>query len=318
VIVVDDASTDDSLKVAQSMGATALRLPRNAGPSSARNFGAKHATGDILFFVDADVLVAPGAVKRVVHTFEARPEIAAVFGSYDAEPRASGFVSQYRNLLHHQVHQAGQTAASTFWGACGAIRRSVFEALGGFDQQEFPRCIEDIELGYRLRQAGHRILLDKELQGKHLKRWTLRSMIRTDIYCRAMPWTRLVLQTRRTPDDLNLRDGQRLSVSLLALAICAVTIAPFHPTALFVALAALLCIAALNRALYVFFLRHRGWRFAAGAFGLHLLYFFYGGLTYAYVWVDVQLFGGALTFAAAQGRPRMAGRRPTREPASPL
>ena len=96
-------------------------------------------------------------------------------------------MSQYRNLLHHYVHQRGQIEASTFWGACGAIRRSVFEEVGGFDEERYPRCIEDIELGYRLRRAGHRIVLDKNLQGTHLKKWTLWSVIRTDVCCRAMP-----------------------------------------------------------------------------------------------------------------------------------
>ena len=82
-------------------------------------------------------------------------------------PRLQGVVSQYRNLLHHFVHQHGNSEASTFWAGCGAIRRSVFEEMGGFDEQRFPTpSIEDIELGYRLRQAGHRILLDKACRGR--------------------------------------------------------------------------------------------------------------------------------------------------------
>ena len=137
-------------------------------------------------------------------------------------------MSQYRNLLHHYVHQRGQIEASTFWGACGAIRRSVFEEVGGFDEERYPRCIEDIELGYRLRRAGHRIVLDKNLQGTHLKKWTLWSVIRTDVCCRAMPWTRLILETRSAPDDLNLRDGQRVSVGLVGLACLALLLAPFY------------------------------------------------------------------------------------------
>ena len=57
-------------------------------------------------------------------------------------------VSQYRNLLHHFVHQHGHAEASTFWAGCGAIRRAAFDAVGGFDAARFPRpSIEDIELG---------------------------------------------------------------------------------------------------------------------------------------------------------------------------
>src|SRR5687767_1770649 len=119
IIVVDDASvTDETRVVADRAGVKMLRQDMNAGPSSARNRGAREATGDILFFVDADVVVGPRAVSRVADTLARRPEVAAVFGSYDDEPRAPGLVSQYRNLLHHYVHQHGNVEASTFWGAC--------------------------------------------------------------------------------------------------------------------------------------------------------------------------------------------------------
>ena len=306
IIVVDDASTDDTRLVAAAHeGVRVFQLATNAGPSSARNLGARQAAGDILFFVDADVVIAPGAVQRVLQTFDQHAEIAAVFGSYDDQPRASGLVSQYRNLLHHYVHQRGRAMASTFWGACGAIRRSIFDEIGGFDEKRYPRCIEDIELGYRLRRAGHRILLDKGLQGTHLKKWTLRSVIRTDVYCRAIPWTRLILATNSAPDDLNLKDGQRTSVVLVGLAFLSMLVAPVYPEAIVVSAAALLIVIALNRSLYAFFIRHRGVLFAAGAIWLHLMYFFYGGLTYLYVWCDCRLWGGERTLAMSQGVERL-------------
>jgi GT2 family glycosyltransferase len=301
LIVVDDGSIDDSALVAARLGARVLHLDRNSGPSSARNLGAREATGDILFFVDADVVVAPDAMERVAGTFESSPNTAAVIGSYDENPRAKGLVSEYRNLLHHFVHQHGEPAASTFWSACGAIRRSVFEEVGGFDEQRFPRCIEDIELGYRLRRAGHDILLDKGLQGTHLKRWTLRSMIRTDVCCRAIPWTRLILETKSAPDDLNLRDGQRASVGLLGIAILSLFGALFRPEALVAAVLALLLVLMLNRALYVFLAQRRGWLFAAGSACLHLLYFVYGGLAYLYVWCDCRLWRGEHSLTLSQG-----------------
>jgi GT2 family glycosyltransferase len=302
IIVVDDASaTDESRRVGTRMNARVLGLDRNAGPSSARNLGARAATGDILFFVDADVVVHPDAVGRVVDVLEQHPEIAAVFGSYDDAPRAGGLVSQYRNLLHHYVHQHGDVDASTFWSACGAIRRSVFEELGGFDEKRYPRCIEDIELGYRLRRRGHRIRLDKQLQGKHLKRWTLRSMVRTDVCCRAMPWTRLILETKSAPDDLNLRDNQRISVAAVAIALLSLLLIPWRLEAGFVTIGALLVVLALNRPLYAFYAGHRGLAFAAGAFLLHVLYYFYGGLTYVYVWCDCRLLNGERSLTLSQG-----------------
>ena len=112
-----------------------------------------------MFFVDADVTVPSDAVGQVATLFQGEPDIAALFGSYDDNPGEATFLSQYRNLLHHYVHQHAREDAATFWGACGAIRRDVFLALGGFDETYAKPSIEDIELGYRLKQAGYSITI---------------------------------------------------------------------------------------------------------------------------------------------------------------
>jgi len=290
IIVVDDGSTDDIASVAMPMGVRLLHLAKNSGPSAARNHGARHARGDILFFVDADMVVAPGAVSRVLTVFAENPDLAAVFGSYDLKPRAKNVVSQYRNLFHHFVHQNGNTEASTFWAGCGAIRRSVFDQIGGFNEKRFPRAsIEDIELGYRLRQAGHRILLDKSLQGTHLKRWTLYSMVWTDIVCRAVPWSRLILETKNAPNDLNLQASQRLSLALVSLAGIFLLLAVFRIELLGLSVAALFGVIGLNRKLYIFFSRRRGVLFAVTAVLLHLFYYLYSGLSYLCVWTHFRL-----------------------------
>ncbi len=213
VLVVDDASTDDTAARVEARGLRVIRLARNRGPAAARNEGARQARGDILFFVDADVALAADAIERVTQTL-ADTSVSATFGSYDAHPRASGIISQYRNLLHHFVHQTGNPEASTFWAGCGAVRRTTFAEVGGFDELRYNSpSIEDIELGCRLRSAGHRIVLDKRLLGTHLKCWTLRSMIRTDLWKRAIPWSRLIFERSEFPGDLNLKIAQRVSVA---------------------------------------------------------------------------------------------------------
>jgi len=284
IIVVDDASTDSTPSVAARMGVTVLRLTKNSGPAAARNYGASHARGEILFFVDADVVVAPGTLERVVKVMENDPDLAAVFGSYDAQPRAPGVISQYRNLLHHFVHQNGNSEASTFWAGCGAIRRTVFEKIGGFDPKQFPRpSIEDIELGYRMRHAGYRIFLDKSLQATHLKKWTLLSYIRTDIVCRAVPWSRLIIQSKTLPNDLNLKWDQRASFVLVALAYTFLALSVFQIEMIAVSAAALFSVLVLNRQMYLFFFRQRGLPFALACIPLHTTYYLYSGLSYLYV-----------------------------------
>jgi GT2 family glycosyltransferase len=290
IIVVDDASTDDSPLVAAGMEARVLRLPKNVGPAAARNYGAYHAQGEFLFFVDADVVVPPGAVRHVAQIFDEHPDMDAVFGSYDAAPCAQGLMSQYWNLRHHFVHQNSDTEASTFWAGCGAIRRTVFLAVGGFDEKRFRQpSVEDIELGYRLRRAGHRILLDKTLQATHLKQWNLRSVIRTDIFRRAIPWSRLILETKTLPNDLNLKLGQRIGFALVALACALAALAVVQPVLLAGSAVALLGVIVINRSLYGFFVRRRGIAFATASISLHLLYYLYSGLSYSWVWADFQL-----------------------------
>jgi len=214
IIVVDDGSTDGSKEVAARFGARVLSTGGRSGPARARNLGAKEARGEVLFFLDADVVAQADAVGRVQTAFTEDATLDALIGSYDDDPAERDFLSQYKNLMHCFVHQTGHEQASTFWSGCGAIRREVFRAHSGFDESYARPAIEDIELGYRLFQAGRRMMMDKRLRVKHLKRWTFWNLLKTDILDRGIPWTELILRDRNMPNDLNLQLSQRISVAL--------------------------------------------------------------------------------------------------------
>lgn len=283
LIVVADACTDDSAGVAKELGAWVMELPVAGGPARARNIGARAARSDVLFFVDADVAVHPDALARVMTAFREDPELTAVFGSYDDTPGESNFLSQYKNLLHHFVHQSGREEASTFWAGCGAIRRQVFLEMGGFDESFGRPSIEDIELGYRLRRTGHRIRLCKSLQGTHWKRWTARSLLSSDFLDRALPWTTLISRERRMLDDLNLRWSSRVSVVLAWCLIAGLALAWAWPALLVPAALSAGALLWINRSLYRFLARKRGFLFALQAVPWHWLYFLYSGLAFAIV-----------------------------------
>ena len=91
LVVVVDGGRDQSAALAAAAGATVIDLPESIGPASARNTGAQAATGDVLLFVDADVVVPPGLVGRVEAFLQDHPGIAAVIGSYDDAPADPGF-----------------------------------------------------------------------------------------------------------------------------------------------------------------------------------------------------------------------------------
>lgn len=233
IIVIDDASTDHTTQVAEGFNVQLLRQTERSGPAGARNRGARLAKYPHLFFVDADVCVKPDTVAKMLAQFERFPDVDAFFGSYDDTPGHPNVLSQYRNLLHHFVHQQGNRQAFSFWSGCGAVRTSVFLALGGFDTSYDNASVEDIELGDRLKRQGHTVQLVKDIQVTHLKRWTLWNMVLTDIRKRAIPWTQLLLRQGKIPNDLNLRYSQRLSAVFAAGLAGSLAVGSwFHPSML--------------------------------------------------------------------------------------
>ncbi len=241
--------------------------PSEAGPAEARNTGAQRASGDVLVFVDADVLVHPDAFVRIRAAFESDPGLSGVFGSYDDEPAHDGTVSAFRNLLHHHVHQTSPGPAMTFWAGLGAIRRDAFLGIGGFDDAYEVPSIEDIELGLRLTDAGHRIELAPEIQGKHLKGWTLSGMLRCDVLHRGVPWLTLLLTRRHLPAALNLRWRHRMS------AIASVGLAGALASRRFRAVVpAAALLAVLNHDFYRLLWEKLGPRKAALGMGLHVVH----------------------------------------------
>jgi hypothetical protein len=242
--------------------------PPGVGPAAARNDGAGRAVGEVLVFVDADVVVAPDAIERVAGAFAGDPGLTAVFGAYDDSPEAPGAVSGFRNLLHHHVHVAGAGEVPSFWAGLGAIRRDAFLDAGGFDAERYPHpSIEDIELGARLAARGKRIVLDPAIRGTHLKKWTLSSMVRTDFARRGVPWVELIARSEAPPTALNLGWRHRLSAGLsLVTALALVTRRPRT------AATALLLFAGLNRGFYGLVARRRRAPQAFAAVGLHLVH----------------------------------------------
>ena len=234
-------------------------------PGLARNAGARQADGDVLVFIDSDVTVHEDAFVRLRRAFDSDPALVALFGSYDDQPAAPGVTSVFRNLLHHHVHQTGAGPASTFWAGLGAIRRRAFEATGGFADHP----LEDIELGMRLARAGARMVLDPLLQGKHLKRWTVWSMVRTDLLIRGVPWVGLLLQYRDSASTSALNLGWRHRISAMASVV--LVAAPWLGQAA-AAAAALAVLVALNHSFYALLLRRQGPIRGLGGVALHVLH----------------------------------------------
>lgn len=282
IIVVDDCATDRSAAIVRATPQVQLvTMDAQGGPGAARNLGARLATGTHLWFVDSDVIAADDAA-RVLRATLARTGAAAVIGSYDDRPNAGNFLSQYKNLVHHYYHQRGKHEASTFWAGCGAVDRALFVRLGGFDgvRYRYP-SIEDIELGYRIADGGGRIVLEPAMQGKHLKEWRLGNLLHTEIFRRALPWTRLMLRRKDVANDLNIGMAERGRAVLTLLCLASVVAWGFGWLPGWVPLALFGALLVANAAFLRFFARMRGPLFAVRAFLFHQFYYLYSSAAFA-------------------------------------
>ena len=275
LIVVDDASTDDSPSIAAEYADLVIRLtgqPR--GPAYARNRGFETSRGSYVAFVDADVLVHPHTLSRMLATLTLEPSLGAVLGTYDAGRTSGRPVSEYRNLLRHVEQQTNCGDVDVFAAGLAIVRADAFVRAGMFDEWRFRRPLaEGLEFGVRLRSLGYGIRRRRDAQATHLKRWTVRQWIWDDVLVRGVSAARLN-QLR----DFRLR-AERLYLvqsidAVLVWASTAGVVAGIWRRSLIVVLfgcAAMLSVVVRHRAFLAAVRHARGASFAAVALPLHFV-----------------------------------------------
>lgn len=264
VIVVDDCSTDATSQIAADFPCRVICHEVNRGAAVAKNTGAAAATGDVVFFIDSDVLIRPDTLSLVGENLR-NPTVHAVVGLLDKAMPYPEFASQFKNLWMHYTYARLPAFVGVFYTSAAAARTSVFQALGGFDPHYTgPSVTEDIEFGMRLLSAGYRVRLDKRLQVVHLKRYTLGSLILTDI-ARSTGLTKTLIRNKLE------RTGRKYyasvpwffqaSVPVSALLWLALAMLPVWPMAGAAAAGSLAAIWGLNAPFLAFLGRARGVRF---------------------------------------------------------
>jgi cellulose synthase/poly-beta-1,6-N-acetylglucosamine synthase-like glycosyltransferase len=315
LVVVDDGSIDDTAAVAAQYADKLLRLrPGARGPGYARNRGFELTLGECIAFVNADVMLGTDTLRSGLALLTEHPDIGAVFGVCDASSITTGFLSDYRSLVQRFHHGKHADDAFIFSSACGIVRSAVFEKAGGYDEWHFSRRqLEDLELGQRIRALGARISVQPEIRATHLRRWTLRRMITTEIFDRAVPWMRLVkrqlTQDRRGGRGTRTAKNVSIAVSWLG-ALFAVPAVSRHSMAMLLAASA--CVAAVlvnNAAQFAFFARERGLGFAALSLPLDILYYLIAGVGVLFGWIARQAIGDPTPGAVAEAFAEMGVKR---------
>ena len=274
VLCVDDASTDDSAAAAAAAGARVIRAAGNVGAARARNLGAKEASGDVLLFLDADVVLQPGALPALRAAFDAGYD--AVVGHYTERTPAPGFFSQYQNYYTYYNHDRQAGDINWFWTAMGAVRRAAFEEVGGFSEHFRGASAEDMQLGYELSRAGRRIVLAKDVRGAHDHHHTFRSLVRNDLK-KSAAWSNVFLRLNRGGRYKHGFTGAANRVSLAAafLVLVGAVAALAWPAAGGALVAAsLVAFVAVNAGFYAFIARRAGVPFLAGAVPFHFFTFY--------------------------------------------
>lgn len=268
VLLVDDHSTDDSASVAERLGFSVLRLPANVGAPAARNIGARHATGEILVFVDSDVRLNPDAVANAVALLESDERIGAVCGNYDPVPLfRDSLVEEYRCLQQYWWLAEDEGVITTSYTAILAIRADLFASIGGFDPRL--RHTENAEFGHRLSRT-HEIRLTSAVRGRHDYDDSLRVVL-SKVFTRAR--LHIPLYLRRPDLSGGFSSGPRAWGSMATLAAALVVALPllFGPW-FTVAPAALFAIALwCDRKLYRFVAGERGPVFLGYFVAMHVL-----------------------------------------------
>lgn len=265
VLVVDDGSTDDSRAVAATAGVRVLTQPVNGGVSAARNAGVAASTGEVVFFVDSDVALAPDAIGNALAVLAGDPGCGCVYGVYAPAPLIDdGPVERYRVLHLHSALTRAVGPVDTAVFALAAVPRAVLRELGPFDENL--RSAEDDEYSERL-LTRYRIRLTDRVVGWHDEADRLLPLL-GEQYRRAqlLPWS---LRNRYRRRGLAL--NPTLGVLAAGLAVVTLPAALLRPYGVAVPVACLAVFAAADPPLVALLRRAGGTAFCVQALGMHLL-----------------------------------------------
>ena len=217
ILVVDDSSTDGTGLVISTfpqvpgVPTRSLKLDERGGPAAARNEGLRHAQYPYVLFVDADVVLSEqsvGWIRETLDLYSHLPEVAGVLGVYSETPPWDDFLSNFKNLYTCFLYKITETRSPFLHTPILCIKKDLLAMAGGFDSKL--HTAEDFHLGVALGSRGYRFMIDRRIQGKHLKRYSLDGIFREDwrrirdlramaigtegkkFYYRALRWSRLL------------------------------------------------------------------------------------------------------------------------------
>ena len=177
VIAVSDKSIDNSISIAKNYNCKIIELEENKGPAFARNTGANSASGDILFFLDADCVVKNDALINIDKIFKNK-EINVIQGVYSHKPNYKSIPTQYQQSFYcYFAWHEYLNYTDNLISMCFAIKKKTFIECEGFNTKIKNATAEDDEFGYTLTENGHKILILRELTVEHRVEYSISKFI---------------------------------------------------------------------------------------------------------------------------------------------
>lgn len=215
VIVVDDCSEDDSVRVIEGYPCKLVRLAQHGGAARARNAGASHSRGHMLFFTDADCLLQPDTLALAAETLAREGSNAIVGGTYTTAPYDRRFFSRFQSIYIHYFETRHAPAADYIATHALAMDASLFRRNGGFAEHVRP-ILEDVEFSHRLRRAGCRLVMNPAIQVQHIFNYSLARSLR-NAYTKSLYWTGYAIRNRDVLRDSGTASAE-LKLNVLVLA----------------------------------------------------------------------------------------------------
>jgi glycosyltransferase involved in cell wall biosynthesis len=282
VIVVDDASFEEirnpKSEIRNKLKIKIIKLKTNRGPAVARNRGVEIARGKFVVFLDSDVELFPDTLHNLAKVFLDDPDVVALTGVWVKEQRSKDFFPNFKALRDwsYWINERDKSGYYFLFSTrIAAIKKSVFQRLGGFDEQYPAPLVEDIELTYRIARR-YAIIFAPNVRVRHEFEgfWP----IAKKYFLRAFYWTRLY--QRRKKFDPVATTWQEATTTISGVAVVS-----FFPLSLIgqIGQIGLICVLFLHlfliRKFLAFMYHEKGLWFAIRGFftGLVLYCFIFAG-----------------------------------------
>ncbi len=276
IVVVDDGSSDSTARVvedfaqggSESPAIQYLALEKKSGPAVARNQGVRQASHPFVLFLDADIVLTRQSIELIresLDLYSHRSDIIGVLGSYSEVIPWDDFLTNFKNLTICFLYKSTDTLSPFLHTPIFCIRREILDRVGGFDSRF--KTAEDFGLGILLGTQGFYFVIDRSLEGVHLKRYSLAAILKED-------WRRIrdLAAIKLSPNQRRFalrahRPHRLLSLFLPGPILLGFILTPLNPGYGNLAMLLLAVFVLCNVPFLLYTRRLRGWGFALKAGG---------------------------------------------------